>query len=236
MFVAKSCSPYPMKPTAACLIRRAFVEVERKFQPNLGSADRFHANRGPPAFESLEYLGRCRFEDAYYDRDGILSSNGVWVRRRDGKWQAKVRQGGDYINSQFGELSEESVIAALVKKYTPNACSKARAFGLLEIARFTTLRDSWKADGRFEIVLDTTDFNHSVGEVELQEVLETHDELPLQQRQTLACKMDSDIDTFMKRYPWAFPSGIPVGKLSAYFANVDSLVESIKAHDEFKKD
>ena len=69
-------------------------------------------------------------------------------------------------------------------------------------------------------MFDTTDFNHTVGEVELQEVLETNDdgELALQQRRAMVFKMDSDIQEFMQHYSWAFALGKPVGKLSAYFA------------------
>jgi thiamine-triphosphatase len=210
-----------MRPTATCLLRRSVIEVERKFLPGVELVDRLRANRGPPAFRSLKYMGRRSFEDAYYDHDGILSSNGVWVRRRNKDWQAKVRQGGDYTNSQFGELSQRDEIAELVKKLTSGACPvESEAFGLQETARFTTHRDAWKADNRFKIVLDTTDFNHTVGEVELLEVLETKDngEPALQQRRSIAFKMDSDIQDFMHHYSWAFPLGEPVGKLSAYFA------------------
>lgn len=209
-----------MKHTAARLFRRSVVEVERKFRCDSGSIDRFNTNCGEPAFRGLKYLGRRTFEDVYYDRNETLSSHGVWVRRRNGRWQAKVRQGGDYTNSQFGELSEPQEIAQMIRKCNLEAGSPSKDFGLQKSAQYTTTRETWKADDKFEIVLDTTDFGHSVGEVELQQVTETSGdgELPLAARQAMAKEMDCQIEAFMRQYSWAFPSGKPVGKLSAYYA------------------
>lgn len=209
-----------MRTTAARLCRRSVVEVERKFRCDPGSTDRFNTNRGEPAFRVLEYLGRRSFEDIYYDRNEILSSHGVWVRQRSGRWQAKVRLGGDYTNSQFRELSKPHEIAQMIRKYNLDADSPSNDFGLQKSAQYTTIRETWKADNRFEIVLDTTDFGHSVGEVELQQETETSGdgELPVAVRQAVAKEMDHQIEAFMQQYSWAFSPGKPVGKLSAYFA------------------
>ncbi|KAI4144873.1 MAG: hypothetical protein LQ340_006508 [Diploschistes diacapsis] len=209
-----------MKPTAARFLHQSVVEVERKFLCNPGSRDCFNTNHGEPAFRVLEYLGRRTFEDTYYDRNGVLSSHGVWVRQRSGRWQAKVRLGGDYTNSQFRELSKQHDIAQVIRQYNLEADSSSNDFGLQKSAQYTTTRDMWKADNRFEIVLDTTDFGHSVGEVELQQETETSGdrELLLAVRQAVAKDMDRQIEAFMQQYSWAFPPGKPVGKLSAYFA------------------
>lgn len=177
-------------------------------------------NRGEPAFRTLDYLGQRIFEDIYYDCNETLSSYGVWVRQRSGRWQAKVRQGGDYANSQFLELSEPQDIIQMIRKFNLDAESSSKDFGLLKSAQYTTTRDTWKGDNMFEIVVDTTDFGHSVGEVELQEVTESDgdQELPVAVRQAMAKDMDCQIEAFMRQYSWAFPPGKPVGKLSAYFA------------------
>ena len=77
----------------------------------------------------------------------------------------------------------------------------------------------------FEVVFDTTDFGHSVGEVELQHTMEVDDDNELlAQRQALSSRMDREIETFINQYSWAFPSGKPIGKLSAYFG-----LEAIKS-------
>ncbi|KAL9118830.1 MAG: hypothetical protein Q9187_004621, partial [Circinaria calcarea] len=200
-----------MRPTAKPLFRRLVIEVERKFRCEPGSMDRLDANQGLPAFRVLKYLGRSSFKDTYYDRDETLSSNGVWVRKRSGRWQAKVREGGDYANSQFGELSEPKEIAQMIRKYNLDAYPPSDDFGLEKTAQYTTIRDAWKADDRFEIVLDTTDFGHSVGEVELQQVIETNSDggPPIAVRQDTAKEMDRQIEAFMQHYSWAFPTGKP---------------------------
>ena len=75
--------------------------------------------------------------------------------------------------------------------------------GLDILAKFMTMRQAFRADEKFGIVLDHTDFGHSVGEVEsMAEDEET---------------AHGEIDTFMARYPWFFEKGSTEGKLAAYF-------------------
>ena len=110
-----------MRPTAICHLRQSLIEVERKFQCNRQSIERFRANRGVPAFRSLDYLGRSSFEDIYFDREKTLSARGIWVRKRNGHWQAKVRQGGSFANSQFEEVSNPGEIAQMILKLNVDA-------------------------------------------------------------------------------------------------------------------
>ncbi len=203
-----------MRPTAACLSRQSVLEVERKFRCVPGTIHLLRANKSTPAFHSLVYCGQRSFEDTYYDNNAILSSNGIWVRKRNERWQAKIRQGGDYMNSQFQEFSGADQISYIVRKYCAPAAMGSMNFGLLETARYVTLRHELKADDTFRIVLDTTNFGHSVGEVELQHLTGAQSG----ESQNVATMMDAQIVTFMQHYAWAFPKGNAVGKLSAYFA------------------
>ena len=207
-----------MKETLVRLSRQITLEVERKFRCNFESVHLLRSNRGEPPFQKLVYLGRETFGDDYFDIDQKLSSIGIWVRKRNNHWQAKIRQRGDYQNSTFKELAGEEEIGALVAKYNGIVPSNSVDFGLLKIAQFTTLRDKWRANNRFEIVLDFTSFGHMVGEVELQNVGEI--ETALGSR--AADSMDAEIEAFMKKYSWAFPTGKVDGKLSAYFAQKSS--------------
>ena len=208
-----------MSSTATSLPYRAVLEVERKFRSDISSFHRFRTNRGEPPFQSLSYLGRRHFEDTYYDRHKFLSSRGVWVRRRDQRWEAKVRRGGDFTNSQFEELGTTDDISRLLESLGLRPSHASQNFGLQTIARFSTVRDAWQADTKFEVVLDKTDFNHVVGEVELQRLMESNDAggISVEERQAALAEMNRQIEGFMQRYSWAFPSGKPVGKLSAYF-------------------
>lgn len=95
-------------------LQRLVMEVERKFVCDTRIADRIRQNNGQPPFRSLQCEGRKDFHDSYYDLNGTLSRRGIWVRKRDGEWQAKARQGGDYTNSQFSEVKGEEA----VRKYT----------------------------------------------------------------------------------------------------------------------
>jgi thiamine-triphosphatase len=208
-----------MRPTASCL-RRSLIEVERKFRYDHELVNRFRANQGEPPFRRLEYLGEQTFEDTYYDCNETLVSHGVWLRKRNGQWQAKIRQRGDFVSSQFEELSKPADIAQMIKGFNLDARPASEDFGLQQIAQYASIREAWKANNRFNVVFDTTDFDHSVGEVELEQAIEVvdGDESSMADMQATAAEMDREIEAFMKEYRWAFPTQKPIGKLLAYFS------------------
>ncbi|KAF3483204.1 uncharacterized protein GIQ15_02528 [Arthroderma uncinatum] len=220
-----------MRPTTVLCLRRSVLEVERKFSCGPKSNEIFRSSTGSPQFLHLKNVGQRTFEDQYFDRQQLLTTNGIWVRRRNGAWQAKVRTdhlNSTYTNSRFEELSEPSEILKLVQQFvrgveylpTEESGCDVRDSGLEVLARFTTSRDVWKIDERFEVVLDGTDFGHWVGEVGLQQTvyLDDNKREALAQRRVKCAEMDRDIESFMEHYRWAFPVDNPVGKLSAYFA------------------
>ncbi|KAE8381555.1 CYTH-like domain-containing protein [Aspergillus bertholletiae] len=191
------------------------LEVERKFCRL--AVPRLRIDGGVPPFRSLTYRGKQSFHDIYFDNTGFLCSKGVWIRQRDGHWQAKIRRGGDYINSKFEELSAPDRIADYLEELMGVRNSATANFGLTQMAAFTTTRESWKADQDFTVVQDVTDFGHTVGEVELECQLGHEGNSDSDSRTSQLAEMDARIATFMKRYSWAFAGGIPKGKLTAYF-------------------
>lgn len=195
-------------------IETCVLEVERKFQ-SLAVRD-LTAHCGNPGFRSLRPLGQKLLHDVYYDRQGLLSSSGLWVRRRNGEWEAKVKQGGNFTNSRLEELNDVHSISKLVEAITGDRSSPNECFGLNTIAEFTTTRQSWIADGEFKIVLDDMDFGHTVGEIEKKEILITSQLSIDQQKGAILQEMDEKIARFMDRYAWAFHVGTPKGKLTAY--------------------
>lgn len=226
-------APAPDAPTSrqrAAAV--AVLEVERKFAPTALSARLLATNGSAEApFGSLAPLGRTEFEDVYYDTPaGDLSRAGVWLRRRGGRWEAKVRVGGDYTHSAFEEVADVARISALLGRTVPGAGLDAagggpRGGGLREVARLVSYRSKFLVDGKFTVVIDATDFGHVVGEVELERKVGgsraedgSLDADEAYDRSEAVAEMDKEIDGFMKRYLWAFPPGKPVGKLSAYFA------------------
>jgi thiamine-triphosphatase len=192
--------------------------VERKFRSL--TVRELTANNGNPPFKTIRSLGQRSIQDVYYDRSGLLSSAGVWVRQRNGDWEAKVKRGGNFTNSRFEELSDPRDISRCIKDITGVACHEHDLFGLEPIATLSTVRKTWIADEDFSIVLDSMDFGHTVGEVELQQQkgFIAMGELSIEeQKQRTMQEMDDRIAKFMEQYSWAFCPGVPKGKLTAYF-------------------
>jgi len=204
-----------MRPT----LRAALLEVERKFC-SLAVKD-LASNAGQPAFKSIRALAQKTIHDVYYDNSsGSLISAGIWVRQRNGFWEAKVKRGGDYTNSMFEELTGTELVRRCVMDVTGKEDCEKIFFGLNAIAALSTVRQSWIADNEFKIVLDTMNFGHTVGEVELQEESQftaTVNHSIDQQKRDKMKEMDQRIEAFMDRYSWAFHLGVPKGKLMAYF-------------------
>ena len=161
------------------------------------------ANQGSPAFRDLKHRATVVFEDTYYDSANILSTNSLWVRRRDRQWEAKKRIAGNYTWSTFEEIADTNRIHTLVKQHFPNAPGVEANFGLGILCRFETTRQEFLADDKFTVALDRTNFGHSVGEVEIM----AEDDSNAQE----------EIDSFLTRYSWFFNTEKPKGKLTAYF-------------------
>ena len=193
------------------------LEVERKFCGLAVTDLTLHV--GNPPFQSIQPQSQRIFKDTYFDRVGLLAAAGVWVRLRNGKWEAKVRKGGNFQNSRFEELSDPREIGVQVRTVTGRVCSERELCGLGRVATMCAPRRTWLADERFRIVLDAMDFGHEVGEVELQsEVHLAHAGQELEDhKQRVMQRMDEEIVAFMDRYRWAFAAGVPIGKLTAYF-------------------
>ncbi|KAF2789850.1 hypothetical protein K505DRAFT_312399 [Melanomma pulvis-pyrius CBS 109.77] len=194
------------------------LEVERKFCSF--AVQELTANNGTPRFQSIRSLGQWKIHDVYYDRSNLLSSAGVWIRQRNGQWEAKVKKGGNFTNSRFEELSDPRDISRCIRDLTGIESTEQQQFGLKCIASLSTIRKAWIADSEFRIVLDTMDFGHTVGEVELQQQANFRAAMGSsieQQKQKRMQEMDDRIAKFMERYSWAFCPGEPKGKLTAYF-------------------
>ncbi|PWY77402.1 hypothetical protein BO70DRAFT_397689 [Aspergillus heteromorphus CBS 117.55] len=132
---------------------------------------------------------------------------------------AKIRRGGDFINSRFEELSIPDQIAHYVAQVTGSRKTERESFGLKKMAAFGTVRESWLADGEFGIVQDVTDFGHMVGEVEVEWESEGCKDGEERMKAKME-EMDARIAAFMGRYSWAFYMGVPKGKLMAYLERV----------------
>ncbi|GAB1318726.1 hypothetical protein MFIFM68171_08936 [Madurella fahalii] len=202
---------------------KTVLEVERKFPalavPSLSPA---HCRGYAPAFGSVTALPARRIHDVYYDTAShALCAAGTWVRLRDGRWEAKLRRGGDFVNSRFEELAREDDITRCVRAILGDARPPREKFGLRVMAEFTTTREAWLCDGEFRVVRDRMDFGHEVGEVELQVAVDGLMGEGWKEREME--RMDARIAGFMERYRWAFDCsrGEAKGKLTAWFEMVE---------------
>jgi thiamine-triphosphatase len=161
-------------------------EIEQKFGILTQLLPRFRSNRGSSLFQYLHFLRTELFKDAYYDSCNKLSNNGLWVRRRAAEWEAKYRKTGDFTRTTFHETNDVSKIQSLIAGYTKLDAGPNTNFGLNLISRFRTIREVYRADEKFLVMLDAIDFGHWVGEMELL----AHNE----QRAHI------NINAFMRRY------------------------------------
>lgn len=191
------------------------LEVERKFVVTPASLAYLRSDEARSCFPLFKHLGKRTIHDIYYDKNDILLSRGIYVRKRNGVWGVKFRVGGDFINSAFIEIEDEPRILEKVMKALSLADSgKPLDEILCPRANFVTERESWTIN-KFKVDVDTTDFSHTVGEVELSRTLPTEE--MVEKEEEMRREMDEEIQLFMEAHPQLFPPGVPIGKLSAYF-------------------
>ncbi|KAF1991760.1 hypothetical protein K402DRAFT_367070 [Aulographum hederae CBS 113979] len=188
------------------------LEVECLFKPSATSLSLLRANNGNAPFHPFGSITIKSFKDTYFDRNQVLEKRGIWVRQRNGEWQAKCSRGGEQTNLRFEEFTGTDMVKEFVRKHiwTPDQTN----FGSAPIAEFRTERTEVHVDKGFIIAIDETDFGHMVGEVELlEEVSWDADLWVVDDKMRL---MGLEIDEFMSRHGWAFPDEKAVGKVAAY--------------------
>jgi thiamine-triphosphatase len=94
-------------------IRR--LEVECKFLVTLVAISYLRSNSRGSRFKQHESLGKQTMQDTYYDRNALLFSKGVYIRQRNGHWEAKICTGGDFINLAFTEVNGNNIVKEVIK-------------------------------------------------------------------------------------------------------------------------
>ena len=155
-------------------------------------------------------------------------------------WDAKLRVGGDFVDSGFIEIQGEKAVQILLSQHVPGTLLQ----DLRVVADLETVRSAWTVECRpnarnetlgrkLSIVVDhvvavttqdfqgySSTFQHEVGEVEVMETIDTATGLDedIEKRKLLQEHMHAQIKSFMKSYSELFSTSKPIGKLSAYFA------------------
>lgn len=190
------------------------LEIESKFTPTKKSLRLLRHNAGQPTFDTLRPLKTTSFRDEYYDFRGTLQRQNIWIRKRDGIWEAKCRRVGNFVDSAFEEVEGEAKVSQVAQE-------AGMLLGLDHLtctATFRTTRLELLANSRFCIAIDVTDFGHRIGEVELTKEI-SMTEGGLGTDGSIASLQD-ELKCFMAKYRWAFPDDgkKPIGKLSAFHA------------------
>ncbi|KAH8814408.1 hypothetical protein F5882DRAFT_513192 [Hyaloscypha sp. PMI_1271] len=122
-------------------IRR--LEVERKFLVTPITVSYLRSNSGGSRFKKHESLGKQTTQDTYYDRNGLLFSKGVYICRRNGHWEAKIRTDGNFINSAFTEVDGNNAVKEVIEQNLTISTGGLSIEEMLEpYANFLTERES----------------------------------------------------------------------------------------------
>jgi len=224
--------------------------VERKFVPAADFCQRIENLGQSLGYNSHDQVQQpahvSKFRDIYYDWNDHLSRSGIWIRHRitgpmgtwssiSDRWEAKLRLGGDYVNSEVVEISGKDTICEMLSERLPNI-----TFGSLTVlADLETVRSEWTLipvhsvdshnNGRFSVVLDdvvaseeqasgerrTGRFQHRIGEVEIVRSLATAADSATAQELGY---MRARVEGFLQSNATLCMDAEPVGKLSAYLA------------------
>jgi len=84
-----SCYFSKIASTNSGMVQIRRLEVERKFFVTPVALSYLRSNGGGSRFKKYESLGTQTTQDTYYDRNGSLLSKGVYIRQRNGHWEAK---------------------------------------------------------------------------------------------------------------------------------------------------
>ena len=81
-------------------------------------------------FKNYESFGKQTIHNIYYDRNSLLFSKGVYIRRRNRNWKVKIRSGGDFINSAFIKIDGDNAIKEIIQQ---NLTASADGLGIEEM-------------------------------------------------------------------------------------------------------
>lgn len=141
------------------------IEVEKKFILTEQDKERLT--------KDAQFINERVFTDVYYDtNDFSLTSQDIWLRSREGRFELKVplHQSTERMVDQYDELEDERQIREALnlpgKEYFTDDLSKN---GYAPFCICRTTRKKYKKD-LFIIDLDVVDFQdfiYSIGEIEL---------------------------------------------------------------------
>ncbi|RYP87641.1 hypothetical protein DL769_000464 [Monosporascus sp. CRB-8-3] len=188
-------------------------------------------------FSVLSQPGQL-IRDTYYETgDNHLSNLGFWVRQRyvqahvlplhsprvevaDGKskaeWNAKLRVGGHFTNSQFVEFDEKNVSREVLR--ISGARRRVEDLQMTIVMDVVTEAEAEACEGARS---DESAFSHTIGEVELFQTVVTEGKSNVEHeahRKDIATRRMIELEAFMQAHTDLFATRpTPIGKLTAYY-------------------
>lgn len=141
------------------------IEIEKKFSIKEGDFERLT--------KDAEFVSEKTHTDTYYDKkDYSLTTQGIWLRNRNGKWELKSRlhEEGDSGVDQYEEIEDENKIRDFLKlKKNRSFAEDLEMNEYFPFCSYKTIRKKYKKDPftlDFDFV-DFGDFQYEVLEIEL---------------------------------------------------------------------
>ncbi|XP_072024131.1 thiamine-triphosphatase-like isoform X2 [Amphiura filiformis] len=198
------------------------IEIERKFAVTSDAGERILQAGGIRIKETT-------FEDAYFDTKSYqFTLADCWLRKRDGTWELKVGVHEDKLGAtctKYVEIEVESEIVSRLDAIlnamhnpevntkqqlsTPASSSSVEEYlqqhDMQNFATFKTTRTCYQIGEDVSVILDTTDFDFNVGEIEIMasesKVEETVQRLEkLSQELGFTTVLKGKLDSYLQRF------------------------------------
>jgi len=162
------------------VIQNPQIEIERKFIV----PDNYHERLTAQGFQLQQEFDEV-LVDKYYDTyEHALIKEDHWLRQRNGDWELKYPVGIDGHSQGSTVYHETTCIEEIMTRLRPilkieEGCSHLQSLiektYLKPFAQLETKRKCYSREDKVNIVIDATDWGHSVGEIEI--IVMDHDHI-----------------------------------------------------------
>jgi len=179
------------------VIQNPQIEIERKFIV----PDNYHERLTAQGFQLQQEFDEV-LVDKYYDtNEHALIMEDHWLRQRNGDWELKYpvgldghSQGGSTLYHETTCIEEIMTRLRPILKVEEGGCSHLQS--LLEktylkpFAQLETKRKCYSREDKVNIVIDATDWGHSVGEIEIMVMDHDHITEATSKIETIGAELD----------------------------------------------
>jgi len=161
------------------VIQNPQIEVERKFIV----PDNYHERLTAKGFNNQQEFDEILVDNYYDIYEHSLMKEDHWLRQRNGDWELKYPVGADGHNQGSTLYHETTCIDEIMTRLRPilkveEDCSLQSLLESAHLKSFAHLETKRKcysrASDKVNIVIDATDWGHSVGEIEIMVMDQDH--------------------------------------------------------------